>query len=151
MKFRSGSKRKHKRGFKGKSKIHCRKTRCQKRRQTRKYRKTGGNIESTTREKNSEGQTHIIKLWATWCGHCQTLNEIWPDVISEFKDKKIVFHDIESADMETKLIEKNAELNTDQIKVMTGYPTLLKLKNNVVSNYEGARDKDSLIMWIKQD
>lgn len=39
------------------------------------------------------------------------------------------------------LSAKNKELETDKIQVMSGYPTLLKLKNNVVTNYEGPRDK----------
>lgn len=100
-----------------------------------------------------DDKTHIIKLWASWCGHCISLNTIWPEVVDNSDSTKIMFHDVESADMEganSKLSEKNKELGTDKIKVMSGYPTLLKLKNNVVTSYEGPRDKESLIKWIKE-
>jgi thiol-disulfide isomerase/thioredoxin len=107
----------------------------------RRTRKTGGKM----------NDVHIIKLWASWCGHCVALNDVWPEVISGIKSKNVMFHDVESADMEgdtSKLSLKNKELGTNMLKIMSGYPTLLKMKNNVVTNYEGGRDKESLIKWI---
>jgi thiol-disulfide isomerase/thioredoxin len=97
-------------------------------------------------------KTHIIKLWSSSCGYCISLNTVWPEVVDNSDSTKIMFHDVD-AEMEganSKLSALNKELGTDKIKVMSGYPTLLKLKNKVVTNYEGPRDKESLIQWVKE-
>ena len=115
--------------------------------------KNSRKIRRTKKHGGGDMKTHIIKLWASWCGHCVSMNEIWPDVVSAVDSKHVMFHAVESADMKgdnSELHLKNKELKTDKIKVMAGYPTLLKMKNDLVTNYEGPRDKDSLIKWIKE-
>ena len=123
-----------------------------KNRKTIKVRKLrGGN--------GDDGKTHIVKITASWCGHCRSLELIWPDIIKAIESmntNKYEFHEAESNAMVTvkgveykKMDKLLKDLNIDM--EVKGYPTLLKKKGaDEYTIYSGSRDKDSLIKWINE-
>ena len=91
------------------------------------------------------GKTVIGKLFATWCGHCQSLEEPW-NKMKTIVGGKVEYSEIESENLENELKTLNAKHKTD-VKMQGGYPTLFKIKGTKVSYYDGERTKDELVKW----
>ena len=92
----------------------------------------------------------IGKVYADWCGHCQTLKPIWAEMKTEihanFPDK-YTFSEIEEKQKDAGFakIKKDYKVGLKA----DGYPTLFKImKGGKVEYYEGARDKDSMKNWF---
>lgn len=126
----------------------------------RKIRRTGSKLRHSnkrhkyTRTRKLRGgdpnETHIIKLWASWCGHCQDLDKIWDGVVRAASSETVKFHDVEEKQMDVKMTAINDKLGTKLIEKPKGFPTILKLKNNKVTQYEGPRDEASITEWTKE-
>jgi thiol-disulfide isomerase/thioredoxin len=91
------------------------------------------------------GKTVIGKLFATWCGHCQSLEEPW-NKMKTIVGEKVEFVEIESENLENELKTLNAKHKTD-VKMQGGYPTLFKIKGTKVSYYNGERTQEELVKW----
>ena len=91
------------------------------------------------------GKTVIGKLFATWCGHCQSLEEPW-NKMKTIVGGKVEYKEIESEDLESGLKTLNAKHKPD-VKMQGGYPTLFKIKGTNVSYYNGERTTDELVKW----
>ncbi len=93
----------------------------------------------------------IGKLYATWCGHCKTLEPEWDKMktsVTKFYKNGVEFVEIESENMESDLDKLNQRLNTD-IAVQSGYPTLFKVEpdNTKVEYYGGNREAKAMTEW----
>lgn len=91
------------------------------------------------------GKTVIGKLFATWCGHCQSLEEPW-NKMKTIVGGKVEYAEIESENLENELQLLNDKHKTD-VKMQGGYPTLFKIKGTKVSYYNGERTQEELVKW----
>ena len=91
----------------------------------------------------------VGKIYADWCGHCQTLGPEWKKMkklIHKKKGKKhLVFAEIEEKDIDSKLrtLEKTHRVSISA----NGYPTLFRIKKGKVVYYDGERNADKMTEW----
>lgn len=110
--------------------------------QTKKHRKT----------QSKRNKKVIGKLYATWCGHCQTLEPEWDkmktSITKYYKNGGVEFVEIESENIEQGLADLNKRLNTN-IALQGGYPTLFKVEPDTkkVEYYGGQREAVKLTNW----
>ena len=71
----------------------------------------------------------MVVVYAKWCGHCQSMFEIWKKLASKVDEKAKVY-----------VIE--ADDYTD--KDISGYPSMRIVKNGKSKEYEGGRDLEEL-------
>lgn len=82
----------------------------------------------------------FVKFFAPWCGHCQSMAEDFKKTATELKGKAVL------ADVDATVEEELAKkYNVD------GFPTLkLFADGEEVVDYNGGRDKDSMIRFIER-
>ncbi|GHP08265.1 hypothetical protein PPROV_000700600 [Pycnococcus provasolii] len=89
------------------------------------------------------GKDVMVEFYAPWCGHCKKLAPIYDEVGTEFKsnDKVVVAN-----------FDATANDVPDAAFNVKGFPTLYfkNGKTGEISQYEGAREKDALIKYIKE-
>ena len=94
----------------------------------------------------------VGKLYATWCGHCKTLEPEWKkmkaSVMKNKKNKDIQFVEIESENMDNGLTKLNKTFSTN-VAVQDGYPTLFKIEkgSKKVEYFNGERNGEEMIKW----
>jgi hypothetical protein len=86
----------------------------------------------------SENKPSIYLFKASWCGHCINFKETWNALADKFNDK-INFISYDSAKDSKKMKEWRVE----------GFPTLIFRKGSSATEYNGDRDINSLIEFIK--
>ncbi|KAI0563820.1 Disulfide-isomerase PDIA-3 Endoplasmic reticulum lumen [Gracilaria domingensis] len=82
----------------------------------------------------------FIKFFAPWCGHCQSMKEDFEKAAAEVQGKAVL------ADVDATVEEELAsKYNID------GFPTLKLFSNGEeLTDYNGARDKESIIKFIER-
>ena len=87
----------------------------------------------------------IGKVYADWCGHCQTLKPKW-EQLKEILPKGRV-QTIEIEETET---DKRAEFEKKYKKTINvrGYPTIFKIVNNKIEYYSGPREPEDMKRWV---
>jgi thiol-disulfide isomerase/thioredoxin len=94
----------------------------------------------------------VGKLYATWCGHCKTLDPEWKkmkaSVMKNKKNKDIQFVEIESENMDNGLTKLNKTFSTN-VAVQDGYPTLFKIEkgSKKVEYFNGERNAEEIVKW----
>eukprot|EP00178_Gracilaria_changii_P027606 TRINITY_DN894_c0_g1_i1.p1 TRINITY_DN894_c0_g1~~TRINITY_DN894_c0_g1_i1.p1 ORF type:complete len:519 (-),score=120.60 TRINITY_DN894_c0_g1_i1:1872-3428(-) len=82
----------------------------------------------------------FIKFFAPWCGHCQSMSGDFKEAAAEMKGKAILA-DVDATE-EDELVQKYK---------IEGFPTLKLFSNGVeLTDYNGARDKESMIKFIER-
>ncbi|PXF40945.1 Protein disulfide-isomerase [Gracilariopsis chorda] len=82
----------------------------------------------------------FIKFFAPWCGHCKSMAEDFKNVATEMKGKAVLA-DVDATTEEELAKKYNIE----------GFPTLKLFSDGVeLTDYNGARDKDSMIKFIER-
>ena len=101
-----------------------------------------------------DSDTIIGKIYANWCGHCQTLVPEWDSMKSAIMSKpdlakKYKFVEIESANQEPRIryINKHYLKNSATKLILDGYPTLFKIKDGKLSYYKGPRRANDMTNW----
>lgn len=90
----------------------------------------------------------IIKFYADWCGHCQTLAPIWENIEEllshEYYGKGIKLLSVNENDI-SKIDNKNIKINA--------FPTILFIKKGYesIKSYEGERSKEGILNFIKDN
>ena len=91
----------------------------------------------------------IGKVYADWCGHCQTLKPEWAKMKHHIHSKKgkghVVFVEIEEKDIASKL--KKLEKEHGVSVQANGYPTLFRISNGKVHYYSGQRQSNAMANW----
>ena len=92
-------------------------------------------------------KTIVCKIYANWCGHCQTLKPVWAELKNMMHtDKNITMIEIEESEMKEKIgklrnvCKKNIDVN--------GFPTIVKICGKKVEYYQGERSVDAMRAWI---
>ena len=80
----------------------------------------------------ASGQKGILMVYAPWCGHCKTMMPAF-DIAST--QTSVQFARLEGS-------KAAAFMNKHQIR---GFPTILAVKDGVVSRYNSGRDASSLV------
>jgi thiol-disulfide isomerase/thioredoxin len=90
-------------------------------------------------------KTIIGKVYANWCGHCQTLNPEWNKMKSLLKkNPNIQFVEIEES-QKNKL--NNLKKKFPQLEI-NGYPTIFKInKKKQIEYYTGNRIAMDMKKW----
>ena len=87
----------------------------------------------------------VGKVYADWCGHCQTLKPKW-EQLKEILPKGRV-QTIEIEETET---DKRAKFEKKYKKTinMRGYPTIFKMVNGKIEYYSGPREPEDMKRWV---
>ena len=105
-------------------------------------------VRDTRRRKGNKGKKTIVcKIYANWCGHCQTLKPVWAELKNLMHaDKNVTMIEIEESEMKDKIgklrniCKKNIDVN--------GFPTIVKICGKKVDYYQGERSVDAMRAWI---
>jgi thiol-disulfide isomerase/thioredoxin len=121
-----------------------------------------------TKKKSTKNVLHIGKIYADWCGHCQSLQPEWARMKNDMKlamgrslqNVHIEFVEIGDTPknkakgltvegMITKYNGKHLPNSVEKVK-SDGYPTLFKVLNGKLEYYAGNRDANSMYTWYIQ-
>lgn len=104
-----------------------------------------------TKKHHKPTNTVVVgKVYADWCGHCQSLKPEWKKMKHHIHTKKgklnVVFVEIEEKAIDHKLkqLEKKYGVKVDA----NGYPTLFKIENGKVDYYGGNRESMEMSNWF---
>ena len=93
-------------------------------------------------ESEIKNEKHIILFYAPWCPHCKNLltaDGSWTNLEKRYRTKKnIVITKIDC--------DKNPDIGKKY--GIEGYPTILKINNNKVTEYTGDRSLESLEKFV---
>lgn len=114
-------------------------------------------------KKSGKHIIHVGKIFADWCGHCQSLQPEWDRMKRDIKMQiGRSLHNVHVAFVEIGDTEKNkakgltvdgmiakynASKNSNLPLKSDGYPTLFKVFNGILEYYRGARDAKSMYSW----
>lgn len=118
-------------------------------RKERRRRRKGGSS-------NDAPKILILRAHATWCGHCTTLKPKWEEMEKHFadaNDNKYTFKTIENtndnkAEFDKEIEKINEQLNGEKWNV-DGFPSIASIKNGKLTIYNGERETEPLIDWVK--
>lgn len=102
--------------------------------------------------KKNKTKKVVGKLFATWCGHCKTLDPEWKkmkkSVMKNKKNKDIQFVEIESENMDNGLTKLNKTFSTN-VQLQDGYPTIFKIEKDSkkVEYFNGNRTAEEIMQW----
>jgi thiol-disulfide isomerase/thioredoxin len=121
-----------------------------------------------TKKKTSKNVLHVGKIFADWCGHCQSLQPEWARMKNDMKLamgrslKNVHIEFVEIGDtpknkskgltvegMMSKYNGKHLANSAEKLK-SDGYPTLFKVLNGKLTYYPGARDASSMYKWYME-
>ncbi len=106
-----------------------------------------------------KGELVVGKLYADWCGHCQTLAPEWDTMKTSIKNKikkggnkfkKVDIVEIEESVQDSKLPALNSKYldgSKDKVEVQGGYPTIFKIDGGRVHYYGGERTAEKMEQW----
>jgi thiol-disulfide isomerase/thioredoxin len=119
-------------------------------------------------KKSKKNVLHIGKIYADWCGHCQSLQPEWARMKNDMKlamgrslqNVHVEFVEIGDTPknkakgltvegMITKYNGKHLPNSVEKVK-SDGYPTLFKVLNGKLEYYGGNRDANSMYTWYIQ-
>lgn len=112
----------------------------------------GGKIRHHKNHHTAKTHKNVLivgKVYADWCGHCQTLKPEWAKMKKHIHHKKgkrnVIYEEIEEKQIDSKLRKLEKDHN---VKInVKGYPTVFEVKNGKVKYYEGPRHSDQMANW----
>ncbi|PHT58476.1 Protein disulfide isomerase-like 1-4 [Capsicum baccatum] len=88
----------------------------------------------------SKNKYVMIEFYAPWCGHCQALAPEYAAAATELKGESVMLAKVDATE------EAQLAQNYD----VQGYPTVFFFIDGVHKPYNGERNKDAIISWIKK-
>jgi thiol-disulfide isomerase/thioredoxin len=107
-------------------------------------------------------QVLVGKIYADWCGHCQSLKPEWAkmkrfvkmNMGRMLKNVRVEFVEIEQQQEEAKLKQLNGreemQKGGKKVGVQGGYPTLFKVCDGMIEYYNGPRVAEAMYKWYMQ-
>ena len=102
----------------------------------------------------------IGKIYASWCGHCITLEPKW-EVVEESLNKhfpitsELLIHNVEESDMNDEkkglgILQMYVTNADEKVDLQGGFPTIYKIVNGKVTYYDGPREVVPMTKWALQ-
>ena len=113
----------------------------------RTQRKQGKKQKKQDKQNNQDAKTIVCKIYANWCGHCQTLKPVWAELKNIMSTtKNVTMIEIEESEMKEKMgtLKNICKQDID----VNGFPTIVKICNKKVEYYQGERSVDAMRAWI---
>ncbi|MED6218511.1 Protein disulfide isomerase-like 1-4 [Stylosanthes scabra] len=82
----------------------------------------------------------MVEFYAPWCGHCQALAPEYAAAATELKDENVILAKVDAT-------EENELAQEYDIQ---GFPTVYFFIDGVQKTYNGLRNKDAIVSWIKK-
>lgn len=94
----------------------------------------------------TNGNPGLLLVHANWCGHCKHFTPVFSEISSELNGDSINFPCVA---IESEELNKDGGKLSSSLKI-EGFPTLLFFDQSgkIMGNYEGQRDKSSLLKNI---
>jgi protein disulfide-isomerase-like protein len=84
----------------------------------------------------------LVMFYAPWCGHCKHMKPGYQEAAAEFAAEK-------RNDLVLAAVDATKEKETAGQFDIGGYPTLLYFHNGAQSKYEGSREKEGIMTWLR--
>ncbi|CAL0332285.1 unnamed protein product [Lupinus luteus] len=82
----------------------------------------------------------LVEFYAPWCGHCQALAPEYAEAATELKDKSVILAKVDASE----------ENELAQEYDVQGFPTIYFFIDGIHKLYNGHRNKDAIVSWIKK-
>ena len=102
---------------------------------------------------DSNKKAVVVLIHAKWCGHCQRLEPEWNSMKSALDNnvnQHIIFEEIESADLDTKLPLVSKTYLGGKPLEYRGFPTIGSIRNGKFEMYGGGRTAPELLEWVRK-
>jgi thiol-disulfide isomerase/thioredoxin len=103
---------------------------------------------TSKQSKQEKPKIIVCKIYANWCGHCQSLKPVWAELKNLMStNKNVSMIEIEESEMKDKM-GKLRNICKKDIDV-NGFPTIVKICGKANPEYyQGERSVDALREWI---
>jgi len=103
-----------------------------------------------TKKRQRKNVVIVGKVYADWCGHCQSLKPEWAKMKKHIHKKRGKRHVIYEEIEEKHIGEKLKKLNESQhVNIeANGYPTVFRVSNGKVDYYNGNRQSHAMADWF---
>jgi thiol-disulfide isomerase/thioredoxin len=101
---------------------------------------------------NADKKAVVVLIHANWCGHCQRLEPEWntmKDSLDIAVKQKIIFEEIESEELDTKLPMVSKTYMNGKPLEYRGFPTIGSIRNGKFEMYGGGRSSAELLGWVR--
>ena len=88
---------------------------------------------------NNNNKKIVVLYYADWCTHCHDILPFFNDLINDNNDDNFEYKKIES---------KELEKYPEEMEKINGFPTIIIYYNMQEFNYNGSRDKNSLLQYV---
>ncbi|OIW09142.1 hypothetical protein TanjilG_11280 [Lupinus angustifolius] len=82
----------------------------------------------------------LVEFYAPWCGHCKALAPEYAEAATELKGKGVILAKVDAS-------EENELAQEYDIQ---GFPTIYLFIDGIHKLYNGNRNKDAIVSWIKK-
>ena len=88
------------------------------------------------------------RIFADWCGHCESMKPAWKKLKKYMKNKWIAVS-IEDKQQERRVPNINRLLSpVPALELASGFPYIFKIVNHKLETYDGSRDFESMKNWL---
>lgn len=109
-------------------------------------------IQETGPVANADKKAVVVLIHANWCGHCKRLEPEWKSMKESIDNNvkhNIIFEEIESAELDTKLPLVSKTYLGGKPLVYRGFPTIGSIRNGKFEMYGGGRTAPELLEWVR--
>jgi len=100
----------------------------------------GCNMPNSVNNQSNSDKTMIYNFNTSWCGYSVRFQPIWDEFTSLITDPNIKAMDVKCDDDQNKDLCEKFEVE--------GYPTVIKVKNNNITMYDGPRTAQDLLNFV---